>query len=121
MLELLEDRDAALSALSSAYFARLSLSPSELAEALPGWRFVALVKSGQTVGAVAVKGDEGHIGIIPAWRGKWGGRRSLLELCAHFGVTKTSVSHNNPKSMRWLERCGWKRVGCTEYGVNYAI
>ena len=121
MLDLIGDRKIACEALSVAYFDRLSLSPEDMLRALDGWRIVALASNGEIIGAVAVRGNVGHIGILPAWRMRWGGRRELLALCRHFGVSRTSVAFDNQRSMRWLERWGWQNVGCDNFGVNYEL
>lgn len=119
MLEFRHDKQSALIALCEAYSDRIALSPCEIESLLHGWEFVEITANGQSIGAVAVHDGEGHIGIRKEFRGKWGGADALNAMCDKFLVNKTSVGHDNERSMRWLERCGWHRVGQDQFGVKY--
>lgn len=115
------NRNESLKALVDSYKERFHLSVEEYDFRLNEWRIVGLMLGNELIGAVCVKEHEGHIGIKKEFRGKWNALNELNRLCKFFEVNRTVVMHDNKKSMRFLERCGWKKTGEILSGVVYVL
>jgi len=115
------NRADSIKALADAYSGRFQLSPEEYEQKAKDWLIVGLMLDCDLIGAVCIKEHEGHIGIKKEFRGKWNALNQLNKLCKKFEVNRTVVLKDNKKSMRFLERCGWNKVGENLNGVVYVL
>ena len=76
-----------------------------------GWGVVAVVAQGEVIGALLVDGEDIHVGIIPAWRGKWASRR-LIRQMLEYGKTTTMMqdeAHDFVQRIKRIDsRFDWK-------------
>jgi len=88
---------------------------------LDDWRIFALHSlANELIGMLLIGHDgEGHIGILPTFRGKWRMRQTMDALCDFFGVKHTFVGYDTPRARLFLIRNGWKQIGNDERGFCF--
>lgn len=112
MIELRDDRDAALDAAYLALRDRAKgMSRDEFAMAFDGFDVRVGVEGGEAVGAVFTKGPEIHVAVVPRYQRRWA-RRGLIGNCLgdilrRFGYATTRVMNDNPKGMEFVKRLGF--------------
>jgi hypothetical protein len=78
------------------------------------WQVVAVCSGMEVIGALFAKGDEIHLGIVPAWRKRWASRRVIREMLAY--GTKTKVIPGDESQLDFLSR-----IGFVKEGDSYAV
>ena len=83
-----------------------------------------MVVDGVVVGVATRRRGELHIGVLPAWRGRWANRgfiRNIIEWASASGPVWTGVAHGNETGQRLVEGVGFVAEGATDKGVRYAL
>ncbi len=85
--------------------------------ALSAWDVIPVVRGGETVGAVVMKGGEIHCAVQPEYRGRWltKGMRWMVEQ-SH----KCSTDKGNTVARRFIERLGFRLEYEDDLDAHYA-
>ena len=111
MIELRDDREAALDAAYLALRDRVGVSRNDFAKAFDGFDVKVGVCGGEAIGAVFTKGPEIHVAVVPRYQKQWASRRLIWEclggIVKRFGYATTRVMNDNPKGMEFVKRLGF--------------
>jgi GNAT superfamily N-acetyltransferase len=126
MKRVIADDGRAPDVLFRCYAARLEGRSREHFDRMTqGWELALLVIDGEIAGAAARRAGELHIGILPAWRGRWAARRfirEIIEWAEHSGrPVTTGVMAGNESGRRLVEGVGFVAIEKTDRGMRYAI
>lgn len=93
-------REEAIEAGWQAYAEHLpSAAEERYRRVCAGWQVIAVVAD-EVIGALFVDGGVIHIGIVPAWRGRWASKRLLREMLSYGKTTRMMAS----ESLAFVER-----------------
>lgn len=100
MITLQPRREEAIAAGWVAYSGRVPGMRDAYIKACDGWTVEAVCSDDEVIGALFSKEGVIHLGIVPAWRGRWASRRVIREMLER--GTKTEVGPGD--DVAWLER-----------------
>ena len=66
------------------------------------WQMVCIRADDEPIGAVFLKDGVVHVGIVPAWRGRWASRRIIREILSH--GTETTLLKNETEQRLFVHR-----------------
>lgn len=72
------------------------------------WAAIAVCADNEVIGALLERDGVIHLGIVPAWRGRWASRRVIREMLHH--GTRTVYSPELGDDEAFLERV--RRIAC---------
>lgn len=115
MIWLDESRRAeAIEAGWEAYQERIPTMRAQYDQACAGWGVVAVCSGQEVIGALFHLKGVIHLGIIPAWRGKWASKRVIREMLSYGKATTIE-----PWEDACLEFVG--RIGFVKEGAQYVF
>lgn len=76
-------------------------------KACAAWLVVAVVADDEVIGALFERNGEIHLGIVPAWRGRWASRRLIRQMLC-YGTRTTML---NGEDTGFIERIGFEKRG----------
>lgn len=102
-------RDEAIEAAWQAYRERLPGLRASFVAACERWQMVAIVSGSEVIGALFVRDGVIHIGIVPAWRGRWASRRLIRQMLGY--GTRTTLLDGEAHCAEFIGRLGFERDG----------
>lgn len=92
-------RDEAIAAGWAAYAEHVPGHEAAYRSACERWKVVAVVAD-EVIGALFVDGGVIHVGIVPAWRGRWASKRLLRDMLSYGKTTRMMAG----ESLAFVER-----------------
>jgi len=84
---------------------------------------VGFEEAGQPIGGVIFDGESAHIAVLPSHHGRWG--LLLGPTLAWLFSLKDEIllrtPADNPKALRFIEHCGWQRLGIEDGEVVHRL
>ena len=110
LIRLLPDRETALRIGYEATDWNEKPSYERYVDALAAWTVRLMDRGGEPIGAVYTHGQEFHVSVLPAWRGRWATRGVLKQIIAE-PVSMTRVSPGFAHVGPMLGRIGFEDRG----------